>query len=84
MRHRSLLRNFKKNNLSMSDYLVGIKHLCDSLGGSSQQISLEEQHSIVLNGLPPEYDHVVSIVTMSTITFDLQGISMALLDVEAH
>lgn len=31
MRYRSLLHNFKKNELSMSTYLAEIKHLCDSL-----------------------------------------------------
>lgn len=84
MRYRSLLHNYKKNDLLMSDYLVGIKHLCDSLASYSQQVLLEEQQFVVLNSLPPEYDHMISIITTSRVPFDLQWISMALLDAEVR
>ncbi|XP_040958076.1 uncharacterized protein [Gossypium hirsutum] len=82
-RHRSLLHNYCKNYMSMSDYLVGIKHFCDCLTGYGQKVFQEEQQSAILNGLPPEYDHVVSIITTSQTPFDLQGIATALLDAEA-
>ncbi|MBA0838962.1 hypothetical protein Goarm_004739, partial [Gossypium armourianum] len=49
-----------------------------------QLVSLQEHQSPVLNGLPSAYDHVVSIVTTNRVHFYLQGILMALLDVEAH
>ncbi|MBA0628447.1 hypothetical protein Godav_023172 [Gossypium davidsonii] len=82
-RHRSLLHNYRKNDMSMSDYLAGIKHFCDCLAGCGQKVFQEEQQSAILNGLPPEYDHVVSIITTSQTPFDLQGIATALLDAEA-
>ncbi|MBA0752853.1 hypothetical protein Gogos_005583 [Gossypium gossypioides] len=61
MHYRSLLNNFKKNDLSMSAYLVGIKHLCDSLASCNQHASLAEQQSVIVNGLPPEFDHIIQI-----------------------
>ncbi|KAK5826471.1 hypothetical protein PVK06_021393 [Gossypium arboreum] len=61
-----------------------IKHLCDSLAGCGQCVTMEEQQSAILNGLPPEFDHVVSIITTSRVPFDLQGITTALLDAEAR
>lgn len=83
MRYQSLLNHFKKNDFSISTYLVEIKYLCDSLAGCGQLVSIEEQQSAILNGLPPKFDHVVSIITISQVPFDLQGIATALLDVEA-
>ncbi|MBA0549526.1 hypothetical protein Golob_020551, partial [Gossypium lobatum] len=43
MRYRSLLHHFKKNDFSISTYLAEIKHLCDSLAGCGQLLSIEEQ-----------------------------------------
>lgn len=51
MRYRSLLHNFKKNDLSMSEYLASIKHLCDSLSSCGQQVSKEEHKFAIINGL---------------------------------
>ncbi|MBA0738092.1 hypothetical protein Gogos_011502 [Gossypium gossypioides] len=61
MRYRSLLHNFEKNDLSMSAYLVGIKHFCDSLASCNQHIYLAEQQSAIANGLPSEFDHIIQI-----------------------
>ncbi|KAG8474799.1 hypothetical protein CXB51_031481 [Gossypium anomalum] len=49
-----------------------------------QSVSLEEQQSAILNGLPPEFDHVVSIITTSKVPFNLQGVTMVLLDAKAR
>ncbi|KAG8480776.1 hypothetical protein CXB51_025437 [Gossypium anomalum] len=84
IRYRSLLHNIHKNELSMSAYLAEIKHLFDSLAGCGQCVTMKEQQSAILNGLPPEFDHVVSIITTSRVPFDLQGITTALLDAEAR
>ncbi|KAK5794838.1 hypothetical protein PVK06_036088 [Gossypium arboreum] len=84
MRSRSLLHHFKKNTLSMSVYLAEIKHLCDLLAGCGHHISLEEQQSTILNGLPLKFDHVVLIITTSRASFDLHDITMAFLDAEVR
>lgn len=71
MRYRSLLHNIQKNKLSMSTYLAKIKHLYDSLARCGQRVTIKEQQSAILNGLLPKFDHVVSIITMSKVPFDL-------------
>ncbi|MBA0732477.1 hypothetical protein Gogos_016566, partial [Gossypium gossypioides] len=48
-----------------------IKHLCDCLADCGQHVSLEEHQLVILNGLPLEFDYVVSIITMSRVPFDL-------------
>lgn len=48
MRYCSLLHNFHKNDMSMLDYLAGIKHLCDSLAGCSKKVCQKEQQSAIL------------------------------------
>ncbi|MBA0848129.1 hypothetical protein Goshw_028819 [Gossypium schwendimanii] len=84
MRFCSLLHHFKKNDFSISEYLAGIKHLCDLLAGCGHHVSLEKQQLAILNGLPPEFNHVVSIITTSRVLFDLYDITTALLDAEAR
>ncbi|MBA0669573.1 hypothetical protein Goklo_024476, partial [Gossypium klotzschianum] len=71
MRYRSLLHHFKKNELFMPVYLARIKHLCDCLVDCGQHVSLEDHQLVILNGLPLEFDYVVSIITMSRVPFDL-------------
>lgn len=71
MQYRSLLHHFKKNNLSISTYLVEIKYLCDFLAKYGQHVSIEELQFAILNGLPPEFDNVISIITTSQVPFDL-------------
>lgn len=68
----------------MSAYLASIKHFCDSLASCNHHISLAEQQSAIINGLPSEFDHIVFIITTSQIPFDLQAIITALLDAEAR
>ncbi|KAK5819597.1 hypothetical protein PVK06_024612 [Gossypium arboreum] len=45
---------------------------------------MEEQQYNLLNGLPLEFDHVVSIISTSIVPFNLQGVKTALLDAEAR
>ncbi|MBA0850464.1 hypothetical protein Goshw_030077, partial [Gossypium schwendimanii] len=68
----------------MSAYLTKVKHLYDSLEEYGHNVSLKEQQSVILNGLPLEFDNIVSIITTSRIPFDLQGILTTLLDAEAR
>ncbi|MBA0675078.1 hypothetical protein Goari_016640 [Gossypium aridum] len=79
MHYRSLLHNVWKNELSMSAYLAEIKHRCDSLVGCGQRVTMEEQQYTILNGLPPEFDHMVSIITTSrapTALLDVQDLNV--------
>lgn len=83
MRYCYLLHHFKKNDLTISAYLDGIKHLCDSLARCGHHASLEEYQSVVLNGFSSEFDHVMSIITTSRVPFDMHEITSGLLDAEA-
>ncbi|MBA0614999.1 hypothetical protein Godav_015200 [Gossypium davidsonii] len=83
IRHHSLCHHFKKNDLTISAYLAGIKHLCNSLAGCGHHVSVEEHQSTILNGLPFEFDHVVSIIRTNHMPFDLHEITSALLDADA-
>ncbi|PPR90493.1 hypothetical protein GOBAR_AA30185 [Gossypium barbadense] len=56
---------------SLHNQLIGIKHLSDSLSGCGQQVSVEEQQSTIINGFPSEFDHAVSIITTTKVSFDL-------------
>ncbi|PPS20055.1 hypothetical protein GOBAR_AA00508 [Gossypium barbadense] len=57
--------------------------LAQNVPPCGQQVTMEEQQYAILNGLPPQFDYVVSIITTSRVPFDLQGVTIALLDVEA-
>ncbi|PPS10440.1 hypothetical protein GOBAR_AA10213 [Gossypium barbadense] len=48
-----------------------------------QHVSWEEYQFAILIGLLPEFDYVVSIITTGRVPFDLQGITIALLDAKA-
>ncbi|KAG8473650.1 hypothetical protein CXB51_035527 [Gossypium anomalum] len=54
------------------------------IASCNHHVSLAEQQSAIINGLPPEFDHIVSTITTSQIPFDLQAITTALLDAEAR
>ncbi|XP_040957025.1 uncharacterized protein [Gossypium hirsutum] len=83
MQYRCMLHNVKKQDKTMREYLAEIKHICDVLSGCGQNIH-EEQQSAILNGLPIEYENIVSIITSSQHPYDLQGVVSALLDAEAR
>ncbi|MBA0701078.1 hypothetical protein Goari_027127 [Gossypium aridum] len=82
--YRCMLHNVKKKDKIMREYLAEIKHICDVLFGCGQNIHEEEQQSTILNGLPIEYENIVSIITSSQHPYDLQGVVSALLDAEAR
>ncbi|KAG8498394.1 hypothetical protein CXB51_007232 [Gossypium anomalum] len=83
MLFRCKLHNVKKLNKSMTEYLAEIKHICDTLSSCGQVIT-EEHQSTILNGLPPEYENIVSIIISSQQEYDLAGVTYALLDAEAR
>ncbi|KAL4348763.1 hypothetical protein GQ457_17G006120 [Hibiscus cannabinus] len=66
--------------LLMQEFLMKIKSLCDNLANSGERISDHEHITAILNGLPPEYDHVITIITASPTSSDLTFVSTILLD----
>ncbi|KAL4364011.1 hypothetical protein GQ457_04G011170 [Hibiscus cannabinus] len=60
MAYRRLLHSQKKGELTMCDYLMKLKSVCDSLASCGEIISEQEHVTAILNGLPPEYDSVIT------------------------
>lgn len=59
---RSELKGIKKGNRSISDYVLRIKALADSLLAIGDPISEQDHIDIILDGLPEEYNSFVKMV----------------------
>ncbi|KAK5818157.1 hypothetical protein PVK06_023090 [Gossypium arboreum] len=71
--YRRALHSQRKGNLSMREFLVKIKGFCANLASYGEVISDHEHVTTILNGLPPEYESVVTIITASSIPYTAQG-----------
>ena len=60
---RSELRNTKKNDKTISEYLLRIKVLIDSLLSVGDPVSVQEHIDVILDGLPEEYDSFITSIT---------------------
>ncbi|KAG8490820.1 hypothetical protein CXB51_013997 [Gossypium anomalum] len=81
---RRALHSQRKGNLSMREFLVKIKGFCANLASYGEVISDHEHVTAILNGLPPEYKSVVTIITASPVPYNAQGVTTMLLDAEAR
>ncbi|MBA0574992.1 hypothetical protein Golob_027987, partial [Gossypium lobatum] len=68
----------------MKEFLMKIKSCCDNLASCGEVISEHEHVTAILNGLPPEYESVISIVTASQVPYSVQGVVSMLLDAETR
>ncbi|KAL4376423.1 hypothetical protein GQ457_02G023530 [Hibiscus cannabinus] len=86
MSYRRLLHYQKKGDLSMQEFLMKIKSLCDNLANSGERIPEHEHKTAILNGLPPEYDPMITVITASPTSYDLTFVSTILMyvDVRQH
>ncbi|KAK2644665.1 hypothetical protein Ddye_019860 [Dipteronia dyeriana] len=57
------IQNTKKDNLSISEFVLKMKNLIESLAAAGQPLSKEELISQVLGGVDLEYDTVVVTIT---------------------
>ncbi|XP_017640210.1 retrovirus-related Pol polyprotein from transposon RE1 [Gossypium arboreum] len=81
---RRALHSQRKGDLSMKDFLMKIKGFCDNLANCGEVISEREHVTAILNGLPPEYDSVITIITASHTPYTVQGVMTMLIDAEAR
>lgn len=65
MFYRRALHSQRKGDLSMREFLMKIKCFCDNLAGCGEIISEHEHITAILNGLPSEYEAIVSIIVAS-------------------
>lgn len=84
MFYRRALHSQRKGELSMKDFLVKIKGCCDHLASYGKIISEHEHITAILNGLSPDYESIITIVTSSQVPYTVQGVTSMLLDAEAR
>ncbi|MBA0845570.1 hypothetical protein Goarm_022652, partial [Gossypium armourianum] len=61
-----------------------VKNCCNNLASYGEVISEHEHVTAILNGLSPEYESVITIVTASQVPYTVQGVTSMLLDVETR
>ncbi|MBA0575061.1 hypothetical protein Golob_027830 [Gossypium lobatum] len=82
--YRRVLHYQKKGDLSMKDFLMKAKGYCDNLASCGEVISDHEHVTVILNGLSPEYESVITIVTASQVPYNVQGVTTILLNAKAR
>lgn len=60
-----------------------IKGFCDSFASCGEVISEHEHVTAILNGLSPDYESVITIITTSQVPYSIQGVTTMLLNAEA-
>ncbi|KAL4386437.1 hypothetical protein GQ457_09G004620 [Hibiscus cannabinus] len=78
------LKNLRKRDQGMREYLVQIQSVCDSLAACGNPLSETMHISAILSGLPSEYEPVVAVITSSQQPYKLDGVCGVLLDTEAR
>lgn len=61
-----------------------VKGFCDSLASCGEVISKHEYVTAILNGLPTDFESVITVITASQVSYTVQAITTMLLDVEAR
>ncbi|MBA0634828.1 hypothetical protein Godav_005179 [Gossypium davidsonii] len=84
MAYRRALHSQRKGELSMKEFLMKVKGCCDNLASCGEIIGEHEHITAILNGLPPDYESVITIITASQIPYTVQGVTSMLLDTEAR
>ncbi|KAL4320056.1 hypothetical protein GQ457_18G017850 [Hibiscus cannabinus] len=78
------LKNLRKRDQGMREYLAQIQSVCDSLVACGNPLSETMHISAILSGLPSEYEPVVAVITSSQQPYKLDGVCGVLLDTEAR
>ncbi|KAH1045445.1 hypothetical protein J1N35_036229, partial [Gossypium stocksii] len=81
--HRALYTQ-RKGDLSMKEFLMKIKLYCGNLASCREIISEHEHVTAILNGLPPEYEAIISIIITSQLPYSVQHVTTMLFDAEAR
>ncbi|GMJ03891.1 hypothetical protein HRI_004058300 [Hibiscus trionum] len=68
----------------MQEYSMKIKSICDNLVNCGEKISEQEHITAVLNGLPPEFDSVITVISASPSSNNLASVSSILLDADVR
>lgn len=69
MFYRRALHSQRKGDVPMREFLMKIKSYCDNLASCGEVISEHEHFTAILNGLPCEYESIVSIIVASQVPY---------------
>ncbi|GMI64219.1 hypothetical protein like AT1G34070 [Hibiscus trionum] len=78
------LKSLHKRDQTMREYLAQIQAICDSMAACGNPLTETMHISAILSGLPPEYEPVVAVITLSQQPYKLDGVCSVLLDTEAR
>ncbi|KAL4341498.1 hypothetical protein GQ457_08G020750 [Hibiscus cannabinus] len=65
-------------------YTMQIKEICDLLASCGSPVSAVKQIATILNGLPPEYDPFITVISASREPYTVENIVQVLVDVETR
>ncbi|KAL4376068.1 hypothetical protein GQ457_02G029640 [Hibiscus cannabinus] len=78
------LKNLRKRDPSMREYLAQIQAVCDSLAACGNPLTETMHISAILSGLPSQYEPVIAVITSSQQSYTFDGVCSVLLDTEAR
>ncbi|KAL4352318.1 hypothetical protein GQ457_06G007610 [Hibiscus cannabinus] len=78
------LRSLKKGVFSMREYTTQVMEICDLLATCGSVVSEVEQIATTLNGLPPEFEHFVVVISASREPYTLEAAISVLIDTETR
>lgn len=73
------LRNTKKGDKSVSDFFARIKKITDALLSIGETVSHQEQLDVILDGLPTEFESIVTLISTKSEWFEFDEIESLLL-----
>lgn len=68
---RTELCNTKKDDTTISEFVLRVKALVDALYSIGDPVSDQEQLDVILEGLPKEYDSLINLISTRYDTVDL-------------
>lgn len=71
MYYRQALHSQKKGEMSMKNFLMKIKMFRDQLASCGEVISEPEHVTTILNGLPPKYESILTIISTNTVSYNV-------------
>ncbi|KAG8479747.1 hypothetical protein CXB51_029269 [Gossypium anomalum] len=84
MFYRRALHSQRKGDLPMKEFLMKIKSYCDHLASCREIISEREHVTAILNGLPSEYESIISIIVASQHPYSVHNVTNMLIDTETR
>lgn len=76
---KTQLRTTRKGTLKMNEFLLKVKSVVDSLAAVGNPIPINDYIEVILDGLPNEYDSVVTTVISKTDAYTVDEIETLLL-----